>query len=113
MTGGTSSSPGPDSKSVHFAGSVQERNPATGALRWATGLPNGVIGSPTMDGGGVIAVGTYADTTTTPNATYLLNAASGKILQTLVQGTAFAQTVFADNWLFVANSNGVFAYGLK
>jgi outer membrane protein assembly factor BamB len=98
---------------VHYAGSVQERNPATGALRWATGLPNGIIGSPTMDGGGVISVGTYADTTTTPNATYLLNASSGQILRTLVQGTAFAQSVFADNWLFVANSNGVFAYGLK
>ena len=98
---------------VHYAGSVQERNPATGALRWAAGLPNGVIGSPAMDGGGVIAVGTYADTATTPNATYLLNASSGQILQTLVQGTAFAQSVFADNWLFVANSNGVFAYGLN
>ena len=99
-------------KGVQYAGSVQERNPATGALRWATGLPNGVVGSPTMDGGGVIAVGTY-DTTSIPNATYLLNASSGAILQTLVQGTAFAQSVFADNWLFVANSNGVFAYGLK
>jgi outer membrane protein assembly factor BamB len=99
-------------KGVRHAGSVQERNPATGVLRWATGLPNGVIGSPTMDGGGVIAVGTY-DTTATPNATYLLNASSGKILRTLVQGTAFAQSVFADNWVFVANSNGVFAYGLK
>jgi outer membrane protein assembly factor BamB len=99
-------------KGVPYAGSVQERNPATGALLWATGLPNGVIGSPTMDGGGVIAVGTY-DTTTTPNATYLLDASNGAILRTLVQGTAFAQSVFADNWLFVANSNGVFAYGLN
>jgi outer membrane protein assembly factor BamB len=99
-------------KGVPYAGSVQERNPATGALRWATGLPNGVIGSPTLDGGGVIAVGTY-DTTTTPNATYLLNASNGTILRTLVQGTAFAQTVFADSWLFAANSNGVFAYGLN
>jgi outer membrane protein assembly factor BamB len=99
-------------KGVHYAGSVQERSPATGALRWAAGLPNGVIGSPTMDGGGVIAVGTF-DTTSTPNATYLLNAGSGKILRTVVQGTAFAQSVFAGNWLFIANSNGVFAYGLK
>jgi outer membrane protein assembly factor BamB len=99
-------------KGVLYNGSVQDRNPANGALRWATGLPNGVIGSPTMDGGGVIAVGTY-DTTTTPNATYLLDAGNGTILRTLVQGTAFAQSVFADNWLFCANSNGVFAYGLK
>jgi outer membrane protein assembly factor BamB len=96
---------------VRYGGSVQERNPATGALRWATGLPNGDIGSPTMDGGGVIAVGTFDASTT--NATYLLSASSGQILRTLVQGTAFAQSVFADNWLFSANSNGVFAWGLK
>jgi len=95
---------------ILYGGSVQERNPATGALRWVTGLPNGVIGSPSMDGGGVIAVGTY-DTTTTPNATYLLSAGTGTILRTLVQGTAFAQSVFADDWLFCANSNGVFAWG--
>jgi outer membrane protein assembly factor BamB len=99
-------------KGVRYAGSVQERNPVTGALRWATGLPNGIIGSPAMDGGGVIAVGTY-DATTTPNATYLLSASSGKILRTLLQGTAFAQSVFADGWLFCANSNGVFAWALK
>jgi outer membrane protein assembly factor BamB len=99
-------------KGVHYGGSVQDRNPATGHVRWRTGLPNGVIGSPSMDGGGVIAVGTF-DTTATPNATYLLSASSGKILRTIVQGTAFAQSVFADDWLFCANSNGVFAWGLK
>ena len=97
---------------VLYGGSVQERNPTTGVLRWRTGLPNGVNGSPSMDGGGVIAVGTY-DTTTTPNATYLLSARTGKILRTLVQGTAFAQSAFADDRLFCANSNGVFAWGLK
>jgi hypothetical protein len=67
---------------------------------------------PRMDGGGIIAVGT-SDTTTTPNATYLLSARSGKILRTLVQGRSFGQSVFADDWLFCANSNGVFAWVLK
>jgi outer membrane protein assembly factor BamB len=45
---------------VTYEGSVQERSPSTGALIWATGLSGGVMGSPTMDGAGVIAVGTYS-----------------------------------------------------
>jgi outer membrane protein assembly factor BamB len=92
-----------------YRGSVQERNPANGRLIWETGLPNGVIGSPTMDGGGVIAVGTYDDSSI-PNATYLIDAANGKVLRTLVKATDFAQSVFANGWLFTANANGVFAW---
>jgi polyvinyl alcohol dehydrogenase (cytochrome) len=92
-----------------YRGSVQERNPATGALIWETGLPNGVVGSPTMNGAGVLAVGTY-DFTKNMNYTYLLNAATGKIIRKLVPGRAFAQSVFADGWLFTANSNGVYAW---
>lgn len=94
-----------------YRGSVQARNPATGALIWETGLPNGVTGSPTMNGAGVIAVGTY-DFTNNWNYTYLINAATGKIIRRLVAGRDFAQSVFADGWLFTANSNGVYAWGL-
>jgi outer membrane protein assembly factor BamB len=94
-----------------YRGSVQERNPATGRLQWETGLPNGVIGSPTMDGGGVIAVGTY-DSSTTPNAVYLVSARTGKIVRTLIKGSDdFAQSVFADGRLFTANGTGVYAWG--
>jgi polyvinyl alcohol dehydrogenase (cytochrome) len=93
-----------------YQGSVQERMPSDGKLVWETGLPNGVIGSPTLDGGGVIALGTY-DTTSTPNETYLVDAATGKILRTLVKGTDFAQSVFANGWLFTANTTGVYAWG--
>ncbi len=94
---------------VSYAGSVQERDP-DGHLVWITGLPNGINGSPTMDGGGVVAVGTY-DNNPTPNATYLIDAANGKILRSLVMGEDFAQSVFADNWLFTANQYGVYAWG--
>jgi outer membrane protein assembly factor BamB len=94
--------------SVSYNGSVQERSPG-GKLIWVTGLPNGVNGSPTLDGGGVIAVGTF-DSTTTPNATYLIDAANGKILRNLVTGEDFAQSAFADKWLFTANQNGVYAW---
>jgi outer membrane protein assembly factor BamB len=96
----------------HYRGSIQERNPANGRLLWETGLPNGVIGSPTLDGGGVLAVGTY-DYSSTPNATYLIDAKNGKILRRLVTGTDFAQSAWADDWLFTANSSGLYAWGLK
>ena len=58
----------------------------------------------------MLAVGTYDDQPT-PNATYLLNAANGRILRNLVTGGDFAQSVFAENWLFVANLSGVTAWG--
>jgi outer membrane protein assembly factor BamB len=93
-----------------FAGSVRRLNPATGKVLWATGLPNGVLGAPTLDGAGVLAVGTYGSTTT-PNAVYLLNANTGKILATVITGsTDFAQSVFAGGWLFTANGTGVYAW---
>src|SRR5262249_29798531 len=72
---------------VGHPGSVQERQP-WGQLVWATGLPNGINGSPTEDAGGVIAAGTY-DFSPTPNATYLINAGTGKILRTLTTGLDF------------------------
>jgi len=96
---------------VSYRGSIQERDPATGKLVWETGLPNGVVGSPTMDGGGVLTVSTY-DISPAPNATFLVDASTGKILRRLVVGDVFAQSVFAENWLFTANFNGVYAWGL-
>jgi len=97
-----------------YPGSIQERSPATGRLIWATGLPNGVNGSPSMDGGGVLTVGTFDYDPPDNNATYLVDAANGKILKTLITGNnfwAFPQGVFADNWLFTANTSGVQAWG--
>ncbi|MGN6794179.1 MAG: outer membrane protein assembly factor BamB family protein [Streptosporangiaceae bacterium] len=94
-------------------GSVQALNPATGALIWQTGLPNGVIGTPTLNGAGVLAVGTYAFTKT-PNAVFLLRASDGKILRRLTMGSQdFAQSVFAGGRIFTANSNGLVEWGLR
>jgi hypothetical protein len=95
---------------VAYNGGIEERDP-NGTLVWETGLPDGVCGSPSMDGAGVLVVGTY-DYQTTPNGTYLVDAASGKILRELTTGWDFPQSVFADNWLFTANGNGVYAWGL-
>jgi hypothetical protein len=88
-------------------------DPSTGAILWETGLPNSVIGSPTMNGGGVIGVGTY-DFTTVPNAEYLVNSSTGKIVRTpSTGGTDFAQNVFADGYAFTANvGQGLNAYHL-
>jgi outer membrane protein assembly factor BamB len=89
---------------VSYRGSVLEMDPSTGAILWQTGLPDSAIGSPTLNGGGVLAVGTY-DFTTTPNAFYLVNAADGQILTTLSSGGQdFAQPVFANGRLFLANA---------
>ena len=94
----------------NFAGSVRRLDPATGAVLWQTGLPNPVIGTPTLDGAGVLAVGTDGHGTT-PNAVYLLNASTGQILTTLITGgNNFAESVFAGGWLFTANSTGVYAW---
>lgn len=96
-------------KGIAYKGSVQARNPS-GQLVWVAGLPNGVIGSPSLDGKGVLAVGTF-DHQSTPNATYLLSSATGRILRNLVTGSDYAQSVFAENWLFVANQYGIYAWG--
>jgi outer membrane protein assembly factor BamB len=90
-------------------GSVQERSPSTGALIWETPLPSGVQGSPTMDGAGVIAVGTD---TTAQDGVYLINAATGAIIERLAAGSTFAQSVFAEDRIFTATSYGVSAWGL-
>ena len=91
-----------------YGGSVQERAPGDGTLVWATGLPNGVLGSPTLDGGGVLTVGTYA----AGGGVYLINAATGAIVVKLTTGRTFGQSVFADSRLYTATSNGVTAWGL-
>jgi len=95
-----------------FQGSVRELNPATGRVLWQTGLPDGVLGTPSLDGAGVLAVGTDGETAGAHNAVYLLNASTGHIVRTLITGGHdFAQSTFAGGWLFTANDTGVYAWG--
>jgi outer membrane protein assembly factor BamB len=98
---------------VAYRGSIRRVDPATGLVLWATGLPNSALGSPTKNGAGVVAVGTYDFTTGVPNAAYLVNAATGQIIRTLqTGGSYFAQPVFADGHVFAtAGGLGVTAYG--
>ena len=78
---------------VSYRGSVLQIDPSTGTILWQTGLPNSAIGSPSLNGGGVLVVGTY-DFTTTPNAFYLVNAANGNILGTLSAGARTSRSPF-------------------
>jgi outer membrane protein assembly factor BamB len=97
---------------VTYRGSVQEVNPATGTPIWQTGLPGSVLGTPTLDGSGVMAVAT-ADFSGAPNAVYLIDASTGSIISTLSTGNTpdFAQPVFADNYVLVATAgNALYAY---
>jgi outer membrane protein assembly factor BamB len=100
-------------KGVTYLGSVQARKPGSGQLVWQTPLADGVTGSPSIDRGGVLAVPAYyPPAKTTPNALYLINPKSGRILRVLAHGTEFAQAVFAGGWLFSADNDGVYAWHL-
>jgi polyvinyl alcohol dehydrogenase (cytochrome) len=95
---------------VSYAGSIRALDPSTGHPVWEVGLPNVVINTPTVNGSGVLAVGTY-QTGSTTNATYLVRASDGAILKTVSSGIVFGQAVFADNyWLIPTVSKGLWAY---
>jgi outer membrane protein assembly factor BamB len=90
-----------------FAGSVRAFNPADGSIIWERGLTGGpIMGTPTLNGSGVLAAGTYNLPDTSMNAVYLLASSNGNILATIPQpdNIVFAQPVFAGNHLFVANA---------
>lgn len=93
-----------------FKGSIRAFNPADGSVIWETGLTGGpVMGSPTLNGAGVLAAGTYNIVDVTQNAVYLLDASNGNILTTIHQRNTlvFAQPVFSGSHLFIANAGGV------
>jgi outer membrane protein assembly factor BamB len=103
--------PGATVAGKHYRGSVERLNPATGAIGWQTGLSEGVLTSPAINASGVIGVGTY-DNGTAPNATYLIDAATGAILTALNQGAVdFPQAAFADGWLYTATGTDLDAWG--
>ena len=72
------------------------------------------MGSPTLNGAGVLAAGTYNISDVTLNAVYLLNAANGTILKTIPETNSivFAQPVFAGTHLFVATAGGTTSGGV-
>lgn len=92
---------------VTYAGSIRAVNPATGAIAWQRGLTGAPIGSPTLNGSGVLAVPEYS----TGAVLDLINAKNGTVLRTFKTGREFGQPVFADNLVLMpTQGNGLWAY---
>jgi outer membrane protein assembly factor BamB len=90
-----------------FAGSIRMVNPATGAYLWQRGISGPPIGTPTLDGAGVLAVTEYVKS----GQLVIINAATGSVLRTIATGPDFGQPVFADNMMLVpTQNNGLWAY---
>jgi outer membrane protein assembly factor BamB len=97
---------------VSYPGSIQMVDPATGNAIWQRGLVGPPIGSPTMDGAGVIGVTEYGSGTTAANyALDLISAATGVVLNSITIGPDFGQPVFADNKILVpSQGHGLIVY---
>ena len=92
---------------VTYAGSIREVNPATGEYDWQRGLTAAPIGSPTLNGSGVLAVSEYSNGAVLD----LINAPNGTVLRSFKTGREFGQPVFADNMILMPTSrNGLWAY---
>lgn len=90
-----------------YEGSVRKVDPASGAVVWQTGVTGPIIGTPGMDGAGVIAAQSYGSAVN-QNGVFLIDASTGNLLKTISYGTTsiFAQPVFADQYLFIASAGG-------
>jgi outer membrane protein assembly factor BamB len=94
-------------------GSVRKVDPATGQVVWQTGLSGRILGTPGMDGAGVIAAASFGSTIG-QNGLFLIDASTGQVLKTISYASAntFAQPVFADNYLLVAPYGSLRAYAV-
>jgi outer membrane protein assembly factor BamB len=96
-----------------YMGSVQSLNPATGAVNWQTGMTNvGMVGTPTEDGGGVVAAQAFLTSNHTLGV-YLLNASTGAQLAYIRTNVPdFAQAEWVNNYLLVSPGGkyGMHAY---
>ena len=84
-----------------YRGSIRRLDPATGTPVWQRGLTARVIGNPTSNGSGVIAVPLWDPGTYDPGVE-LIDASANTDLNHISKGKVFAQPVFADGYLFVA-----------
>ena len=98
---------------IGYGGSVREVAPASGSYLWQTGLACAVMGTPSLNGAGVLAAATYTCPKGALPGAYLINATTGAILKTLPVGSSriFGQPVFAQGYLFVATTDdGLYAF---
>jgi outer membrane protein assembly factor BamB len=92
-------------------GVVYELNPDNGAVVWRSTLPCGVIGTPSLNAvTHVLAVGQGNCPAGTPPTVRLFNANTGAPVGTVgASGEIFAQPVFAEGHLYVADEGGQLA----
>lgn len=98
--------------STTYGGNLQQVNPATGAYIWRLGIAGPPIGSPSMDGSGVIAVTEYGIGSSSKSyVVTLVNSATGKVLTTIATGPEFGQPVFAGSMILIPTANrGLLVY---
>jgi outer membrane protein assembly factor BamB len=89
-----------------YGGDLEEIDPATGDPIWQIGLAGPPIGSPSLDGSGVIAVTEYGIGAASKSyVVTLVNAATGAVLATIPTGPDFGQPVFAGPRIFIPTEN--------
>ncbi len=91
-----------------YAGNVRALDPATGAVLWETGLNSVVLGSPSVNANKVMAAATYGNGVL--DGVYLIDGTNGHILTFMATGKQFAQPVYADQYLLIANHNSLSAW---
>jgi polyvinyl alcohol dehydrogenase (cytochrome) len=92
-----------------YHGSIRSLDPSTGRPVWQTGLPGTVIGSPSLNAGGVLAVPLY-DRNGGANGAELISASTGARLRLISANNVFAQPTFAGNYLFIAGGGRLIAW---
>ncbi len=98
---------------VAAKGAIRRLNPANGAAVWQLALGGNILGSPTINGAGLIAASTFDFTSGATNTTYLIDAATGRVVKTISVSNSpeFSQPVFAGKYLLLATTRqGINAY---
>jgi outer membrane protein assembly factor BamB len=102
----------------NYQGSINKLDPSTGLPVWQTPLESAVVGSPSMNGSGILAVTTFESNDGVPkkgapNGTYLIDSATGSILNyiSLNDDYEWSQPIFVGNYLVNGpKTTGLFGY---
>ena len=102
----------------NYQGSINKLDPSTGLPVWQTPLESAVVGSPSLNGSGILAVVTFEShdgvpVKGAPNGTYLIDSATGSILNyiSLNDDYEWSQPIFVGNYLINGPKiTGLFGY---
>ena len=104
-------------KDTMYQGSIVKLDPTTGQPVWKTPLESAVLGSPSLNGSGILAVATFESKdgvgVKAPNGTYLVDSSTGTILNYVSVNNDYewSQPIFAGGYLLTGlKTVGLFAY---